>query len=368
MKNKTFAYIKKAILNRYFVQVVLTVIPTVLLIFIPMQLSFLDPVTRAFNNFNLTDLYQQFMRNESLRQSNEIYILDIANVKERDHIAHIIKDLDDVNPKVIGLDILFEQRSGALSEEDIILQKTIGRLKNTLIVGYYFTPENNLKQSFFISPESSLKYSGYVNSTVENKYIECLRTFAPRMKVGSTVYDSFALRVVQQYNPEKECSPTGEFITNYTNASFSIIQPEDISPLLSGKIVLIGSASGYEDLFLTPVGDLRGVEIHAYNIHNMLHNNYIIDVHWLVDMLISMLIGGFAIWFCNFSEKKFKKTSNFIFNSFLWLYLIVLTFINICVCHFFRMSIPFTLAFISFVFISTACELQNALYNRKKNI
>lgn len=366
MKDRIINLMTKTVFNKYFIQLLFTAIPTILLIVIPMQFSFLDPVTKAFKNFSLTDLYQQFMTKESLRQSNEIYVLDISQIKGRDKIANVIKSLDDVNPKVIGLDVLFRQHGPSLSNEDVILKNTIDSLKSSIVFGYEFlSDEGDVKESFFVSGNNKLNYSGFTNSTIYSKN-EVLRTFFPCKNINGTIYDSFVLKIIESYNPNKVYCTTDELMTNYTDAEIKKIYPEDISPLLSDKIVLIGIDNGFEDVIMTPIGNKSGVMVHAYNVYNMLHNNYIRNIHWWLDLLVSLFITGFAIWMCNFIGRRFNNISNFTFSCFLWLYTILMAFINIGICFTFRLSIPFTLSFISFIFIGTAYELQNAIFNRKK--
>lgn len=359
-------HLKKIVYNKYFLQLVLTLIPTVLLVVVPMQFSFLDPVTKAFKNFSLSDLYQKSMKNEELRKSNEIYVLDITPFRERDEIAAIIKSLDEVNPKVIGLDVLFRQHSDSLTEQDLILKKTINELNSTLIYGYRFTSDGNKADySYFMPEEHKDAYAGYTNTTIENKYVECLRDFTLCKQIDDSIYDSFIFKVAKTYNPSVKRSKKA-LNTNYTDVAISVISPHEISPLLNGKIVLIGLASGYEDLFYTPVGDMPGVVVLAHNIYNLLHDNYIKDVHWIISLLLSLVLCVFAIWFYNFCKKTFKIAPLLVYKCFLSLYSILLAFINIIICFYLRMSIPFTLAFVSFIFIGTAYELQKIIYHHKK--
>lgn len=370
MKKNTKEFFKKhtkrIIYHGYFWQLLFTLIPTALLIYVPMQFSFLDPVTIALENFSLTDLYQKFMINENLRKSNEIYVLDITHVKGRGNIAEVIRELDKVNPKVMGLDILFRQYSDSLSEEDLVLKQTINKLNNTLIYGYRFVSDDGgTDYSYFMPEDHKNLYAGYTNTTIANKHAELLRTFTLSMKMQDSIYDSFIFKIAKLYNPSVKRT-TKALNTNYTNTSITVVSPHEISSLLSGKIVLIGLASGYEDLFHTPVGDLPGVVVQAYSIHNLLHDNYIKEVHWIISLFFSLLICIFAIWINNLCQTKFKNIPDFVFNCFLWIYLIVLAFMNIIICFYFKISLPFTIAFISFFFIGVAYELQSAIFYRKK--
>ena len=73
-----------------------------LVIYIPLNTSFFDPVTRAFEDFRLSDLFLRLSDRNSMPESNEIFVVDVTSIRNRKAIAETIAEVAATSPNVSG--------------------------------------------------------------------------------------------------------------------------------------------------------------------------------------------------------------------------------------------------------------------------
>ncbi len=88
---------------------VLAVLILCLFYFVSMNISFLSPVARAIKDFSMSDLYYHILWSGNEPEQNDlITLVDVTDLHKRGDIAHTIEQVNQQEPKVLGIDIIFE--------------------------------------------------------------------------------------------------------------------------------------------------------------------------------------------------------------------------------------------------------------------
>jgi CHASE2 domain-containing sensor protein len=263
-----------------------------MLALIPLNTHFFDPIKLALQDFDYNDLAYSKMHKNETTEVDSILIVNIGK-SDRNEIAALIDKVQERKPKVVGVDVVFNEPKSA--EEDSLLISTLSKHKN-LVLAYEMrgkkrqdTPHGFLRKKAYTS--------GYVNFIGEEGGVN--RSFAPFIKNGSETYPAFSTEVVRLVNPAayKKLVDRGKKAEtiNYTrrNEQFLVIDGMDImtgmdSTDLRNRIVLLGYTSDdqndIEDKKFTPmnaksfgksVPDMAGVNVHANIINMVIQGKYI---------------------------------------------------------------------------------------------
>jgi len=150
MKKKT-----KLLIRDSFLSTILSCILVLILLFTIKNITFFNPFVKALTDFNLYDIYysENFKPNDKI--NTDIILVNIEH-HQRDMLAPLIAHILEQDPKVIGLDVIFEEKKEAFS--DSILSKT---LKNNKIVNAYNIIDNDIIENHSYFQNSNAE--GYVN-------------------------------------------------------------------------------------------------------------------------------------------------------------------------------------------------------------
>ena len=104
-----------------------------ILAFVTVNVDFLNPVEQAFNNYSLSDMYYQIDRHRVEPEPSElITIVDMTDYYYRGDLAELLMKINDMNPMVVGIDIIFEGiRDDAVGNE--LLQNAVQALGDKAI-------------------------------------------------------------------------------------------------------------------------------------------------------------------------------------------------------------------------------------------
>jgi len=275
------------------------------------ELSILDPKEISSKDFDYNDLaFNLLNKHTNIATDTGIYIVNIGDA-DRKGIAKIIDQVSLAQPKVIGIDVLFDHPTNR--DTDAALTNVFAHNKR-IVMAYQLDSVAHHTHNYFYNKAVT---SGYVNFTLDNQNV--IRQFSPY--IGSPDSSlSFAATIVKisnlpQYNLLIARRNSSEPI-NYTRSEdkFIIIQGADVKDHLAdlkGKIVLLGylsTGSNYEDKHFTPLNakltgkampDLSGVLIHANIVRMILDTNYIHQsptwLNWLLAFVICWLHMAFFI-------------------------------------------------------------------------
>lgn len=287
----------------------------------------IDPITAALEDFEITDIVYQWVRDKNTGDVNSpVVVVDIGD--NREEIAQQIEVINSFGPKVIAVDAFFLTPREA--ESDSMLISAMGKVKN-LVVGSYLEStagqdahgghgeegELRLVQSF--APIRDMGHTAFVNFIGEEN--KTIRLFKPQIEVEGKTVNSFSAEIVRLADNEKykhllARNKKTEYI-NYTKSGeqyVPVIEAEDIHPdnealgFLKDKIVIIGANSftSLDDLHFTPLNarmagrskpDMPGVFIHANTVEMILSDNYVNKIPDWVVLLFSVLITYLSIIF-----------------------------------------------------------------------
>lgn len=116
-------------LNRIFskTHIVVTLIAIIifgLCSFCTAHLSFFNPVSRALDNFYLSDLYYQMLDESDLRKKNDlITIVDATQLYDRSRIGQMFEEVAECKPAVIGVDCIYQGNPNYCSNQLLIPQR-----------------------------------------------------------------------------------------------------------------------------------------------------------------------------------------------------------------------------------------------------
>ena len=284
-----------------------------LLSLLVLNVSFFDPFSEAFRDFTITDLYYN-----KLKDRNEIYkgpvVLINAENKNRKELAFLLQTVQEANPKVVALDIIFPDRKG---EDDSLLHNLFKQYNNFVLPSY---PDfDNPSQSVYNHSYFTGNKNNYVNFEGDDKETSTIRYYYP----FTNQQQAFTTGIIQKFNntlyqkllKKKNKRVEIHYLGNLANFSYfnfdEVMQPDFNTTSLTGKIVLIGylglPGSNLEnkideDMIFTPLNqklsgrsypDMYGCVAHANILRMIIEEDYIKVVSPFWSFLISFLF----IWF-----------------------------------------------------------------------
>ena len=120
------------------------------------NLSILDPFEKAFKDFKFTDMYYSERINETQR-NNKIIIVNIKHA-DRFQLAEVINKINENEPKVIGLDVIFEDKKTEFT--DSLLKASIAS-KDNIVTAYFHDNDSIVNNHEYFQFKEGNK--GYIN-------------------------------------------------------------------------------------------------------------------------------------------------------------------------------------------------------------
>lgn len=282
----------------------------ILLGLIPINFYVLNPMKLALKDFDFNDMkYSKLVKDDKIKLDTNIAIVNIGK-SDRGKIAKIINLVEQYQPKVIGLDVLFQDDRDSL--QDLFLRETI-RNTDKLVTACYLNPGDtfSVRKDFFDDVSQDKGYVNFVSETIGTR-----RFYSPFEIVDHKKFPSFTSAIVEKFDTKafKELEnrhKAVEFI-NYSRRvdKYLIIQPEELESdivdpkSIKDKIVLLGyinnDQNDIEDKLFTPMNekfygkvlpDMNGIVVHANIISMELEGNYINKMPKWVAWLVAIVIG-----------------------------------------------------------------------------
>jgi CHASE2 domain-containing sensor protein len=282
-----------------------------LLSLVILNFSIFDPFTEAFHDFTLTDLYYNKVQDKNKIYNKNLVLINVEN-KSRKELAFLLQQIQEGNPKVVALDIIFAQRE---NEDDSLLQQAFNKHDN-YVFGYAANFENE-KTSIYSNNFFTDRKDGYINVAGEHAEFSTIRYYYPFHKeqeaFTSSILKKFKPTIYQRLKHKRNRQTEIQYYGNIANfnyfdfdevmdAGFDVTQLED-------KIILLGflgipsqrgTAQLDEDKLFTPLNtrlsgrsypDMYGSVIHANILRMVLENDHIrVIPRWLTATLSFLLI------------------------------------------------------------------------------
>ena len=296
---------------------------------IALKLPFMGPIAEAIKEFEMTDVYCQILQDtndDDVEVSDDITIVDMSELYSRRDLAKALVDIEKQNPKVIGVDIVFEGL-----KEDSVGDEMLTRiaLENTNIVFSYklldYVNDSighaDTVHSFFVDESDSIN-EGYTNMP-RNLYGGIKRKLSLGEKVEGRLMPSFITKVSAMYEGRQVKDVSKKTINiNYIPKRFRVVEADSISvhpEWIKDKLVLFGAMKDEYDMHYTPLGKMAGVELLGYSIETLLQKTEVEEVcGWLmiaISFLLVLLTQVVFSLYTSFARKRKNRVARFLMSA-----------------------------------------------------
>jgi CHASE2 domain-containing sensor protein len=348
---------------------------------IALNVSFLNPLSKAISDFNFTDVYYQILQESSDYEYNdEICIVDLTPLQNRTEIATALQQIEAQQPKVIGVDCVFEGLKPENPEGDSLLWSVASEYDNIVFSCKYLDYANDslgytmAVRSFFAEPLEVEQ--GFTNMQY-SLYGSMARLVSLGRKLNGEVQASFIAKVVNHTQDKPLPLKDEDLRINFTPTIFTIIPPDSISYYaehIKDKIVLLGTMTDEYDMHITPMGKMAGVELLAY-AGQTLQNRIEVGtfpgwlaaiVSFLMVLLTQILLAGFVNFATTRKNRYWRNSLSLVFvkTQLLMYWMIFLMYVSYLIFNLFQFDIGLGYAMSAMAFLTMASDF----YTKAKNM
>ena len=269
-----------------------------LLSIITFNLSILDPVADALDEFSITDVFFEIENNkeENIETSDLITIVDMTDLHNRGDIASLMQEIGLHNPLCVGIDLIFEgEKDDSIGNKELV--EAVNNLGETAIYSKKLTDYSgetdkfaNRVSSFFTKDiEVQEAYTNLVNDMSSTR----VREFTATQQEGETESISFPAAIASRFDTTLVSNHKDSYLINYRNVKFPVVKFDEIqekADLIDGHIVLIGTMTEEQDMHMTPLGKMPGIEVQAYSLLTLLEHKDLQELPLWLSILITFVL------------------------------------------------------------------------------
>lgn len=288
------------------------------LAYVTVNVDFLNPVEQAFSNYSLSDMYYQIERHGVESETSDlITIVDMTDYYYRGDLAEILMEINDMAPQAVGVDIIFEGvRDDAVG--NALLQDAVKVLGDKAIYAMKLKDYDEEKECFTDVTRSffadSINVSqGYANLP-DNMEARNIRDYTEIQQFGDSTVFSFPLMVASLVDDDIVPSDKTLHI-DYSNTVFPVVKASELEKyedLITGRVVMMGTMHEEQDMHLSPIGKMAGLEMQAFSLKTILERKMITDLpNWLNYVLafIVCFLVELSLYAMGVFTAKFKKNT-----------------------------------------------------------
>lgn len=338
-------------------------------------------------NFEMSDFYNSVGYRSLHKKQGTASAISNAVVVSTDNcsifeISEIIKNIESHNPKVIGLDIVFQKHEDSIDAPLVDVIKSC----HSIVIPCYVDSSGCIIESPLFDTmgfkKAIINFPPAKNGAV--------RRYQPRYTISPTSLNCFAMELCLQQSPSKYQRQMNRLqkteLISYYNFSPDVIDGQRnllavdsskyalLENKIKNKIVILGAINNSNDMHITSNRNrMPGTIIHAAIVDTILNENQINDaskfVNTVVLFVFTTLFSLLVIW----RVKKKKVVYNLVFRIIQGACLLL--GLRICVylyirCKYYVDIMP-TLISIGFVLLSYDIvygfdEIVHYIANRKK--
>ena len=348
---------------------------------IALNVSFLNPLSKAISDFNFTDVYYQILQESSNYEYNdEICIVDLTPLQDRTEIATALQQIEAHQPKVIGVDCVFEGLKPENPEGDSLLWSVASEYDNIVFSCKYLDYVNDTQgytvavRSFFAEPLEVEQ--GFTNMQY-SLYGSMARLVSLGRKLNGEVQASFIAKVVNHTQDKPLPLEDKDLRINFTPTIFTVIPPDSISYYadhIKDKVVLLGTMTDEYDMHITPMGKMAGVELLAYagqTFQNRIEVGTFPGwleaiVSFLMVLLTQILLNKFVTFATTRKNKYWRNSLSLVFvkTQLLMYWMIFLMYVSYLIFFQFQFDIGLGYAMSAMAFLTMATDF----YTKAKNM
>ena len=283
-----------------------------LLALLPLNTGLLNPVKKAFADFDFNDLAYAKVGKKTDSIDTRIVIVNIG-VADRAMLAGMLEKVASQKPKAIGLDAYFDAEKEP--ESDLLLRNAMHSTPRLIMASRIRWEKDSLieNRGYFAKPGPSF---GYVNLVGEDRgtirYVTPFENYQDKEIMSFTaallnISDPSAYKKLHTRHKDLETINFRRGLEKYPIADGNDVLSGNIEDtLFTNKIVLLGyvSTSPYdiEDMHFTPMNpkmggktfpDMSGIVVHANILSMAMDKKYIHTspfwVNWIITILIAWL-------------------------------------------------------------------------------
>lgn len=269
-----------------------------LLSIVTFNLSILDPVADALDEFSITEVFFEIENNkeENIETSDLITIVDMTDLHNRGDIASLMQEIGLNNPLCVGIDLIFEgEKDDSIGNKELV--EAVNNLGETAIYSKKLTDYSgetdkfaNRVSSFFTKDiEVQEAYTNLVNDMSSTR----VREFTATQQEGETESISFPAAIASRFDTTLVSNHKDSYLINYRNVKFPVVKFDEIqekADLIDGHIVLIGTMTEEQDMHMTPLGKMPGIEVQAYSLLTLLEHKDLQELPLWLSILITFVL------------------------------------------------------------------------------
>ena len=319
---------------------------------VALNLKVFNPIAKAIGNYSFEDFYYYILGTSNEQDTSRVVtIVDMTELTSRRELAKTISDISSLSPKVLGVDIVFE----GLKEDSIGDQMLAEAAKASHgVFSYKLIDRSDEAIHSFFTPCDPLT-EGFANMP-RQLYDVTKRSLNIGRRHQGGLYPSFIKLLADKYAGE-EVVPLAdkELRINFSPIYYEVINYSDV---LSNKH-LIGAMKDENDMHITPLGKMAGVELLAFGVETMLkHNRVRVAPIWLIifiSFIVTLIVVIIRLSYLNYAKKQFPLLRSFLTLELI-IGLVVFTTVAIIVWIGFILFCKFSVSVnLSFGIAATAC-------------
>lgn len=275
-----------------------------LLLSIIHALHFLDPVEKVVKSMSMADIYYRINNTGTLQTSRDITLVDITDLSERkrDSIAMVISDVRNMQPDVVGVDVIFERELINVEADNLLTEVFYeAATDSSTVIAMKLTEPDSRKGLFHNSLHSFFTerlMDRHITEGATNVIVEpdrSINQYPVYLQLdGQRIYSLPALMARAVTGRDVKPNKDTEHSINYRGIRFPVVdyrQLADSAHLIRGHKVLIGSTREEVDKHLTPVGLRSGLEVLAFALNSMIEGSHVWVGSLFWKILAALLAG-----------------------------------------------------------------------------
>lgn len=352
-----------------------------LLASLALNLTFLNPVAQTMKGFAFTDIYYHVMAEHGERDTSRVItIVDMTELVNRADIADVLAQIEEANPKVIGVDIVFEGWKPD-SMADMYLSDVAHSYDN-IIFSYRMTDYLNDTIGYSREIHSFFTEVAPVNEGFTNYertlYGALKRKSNLRRICNGEMRSSFVLEVAKRYTDDQLPEHKEDDLNiNFRPTVFRVVPPDSIAEhrdWIEDHVVLFGATHELADMHYTPLGEIAGIELLGYSLQTMFEQTEVTYPDTWVTIVLSFIIvlityawrRQYIKWAKSRESEwlQFLLTTTFVIASLLFLWSALLVGFGFITFYLTGISINLVLAMAAIPFLGGADEFFRLIVRR----
>ena len=370
----------KKILNRHIAVTFLAISITSLFALIAVLAKPLDPVKRAIKDFSFTDIYYEIQKESTDPEiSHLITIVDMTKLTNRADIARLLADIESQNPKVVGLDVCFDNEGEDFVGNDSLIQ--IAEQHKNIVYSLKLLDWKDENTGFTKSIHSFFHEITDITEGTTNMPRQLYDNMKRRVPVCERYEGKYVPSLVAQvanHYAEKDLTKgrVEDVNINFSPTYFHVLSPEEVRShpeLIQDRIVLVGAMYEDADCHWTPIGKIAGVELLAYGVQSLLYGKEVHNLPFPLLCLVSIVLIFFVEVLQHMYLSKMSKAksifvryiigSTYIMSIFTFLFTSILLGLSFLVFKLYNLSFNLAWALSVITFLGTSRSMYNALHD-----